>query len=438
MFNRSFKSLQGFAPIVTIGIALLKPQTHQTLVLSDWTKRLQVAGKKRLPKPTFFNAVVALREAPDWQCVLAYDDFAKRTVLTAPPPWSVFRDDVERPWTDIDDLLTWEWLQSKNILVQQRTCAQAVELVAHDRPFNPVLDDLDSVGKWDGVPRLDEAFSKYFGVTNNDYTQTVSRCFFIGAVARARDPGCQCDSLPILEGLQGLGKSSGCRVLFDPFFSDEIADIGSKDASLQLQGVWCIEISELDAMSRADVSKAKAFLSRRTDRFRVPYGHRPAEYPRSCIFIGTTNPSAGYWKDETGGRRIWPVKCEKPIDLIGLRAVRDQLWAEAVQLYEAGAVWYIVNPKVLKLAEDEQADRYVGDPWTEQVLLFIDKMEETAVSDILETCLCVSIDKQDQVGQNRVSRILRSNKWERVQKREGNVRTWVYRRIKEPKGEKVS
>ena len=129
-------------------------------------------------------------------------------------------------------------------------------------------------------------------------------------------------------------KSTAIKALFDPWFTDELADLGSKDAAMQTRGVWGIEVSELDSMARTDVSRIKAFITRTTDRFRPPYGSRLMESPRSCVFWGTTNSDA-YLKDETGGRRFWPVKSGKiNIDLI--REIRDQLWAEAVVLYEAG------------------------------------------------------------------------------------------------------
>ena len=134
--------------------------------------------------------------------------------------------------------------------------------------------------------------------------------------------------------------------MFSPWFTDDIADLGSKDAAMQLQGTWLVEIAELDAMARNDQSKIKAFISRKTDRFRPPYGSRVIEVPRACVFWGTTN-STGYLKDETGARRYWPIKTGK-LDIEGLRRDRDQLWAEADHLHSQGVAWWIVNPNVLR------------------------------------------------------------------------------------------
>jgi predicted P-loop ATPase len=243
-----------------------------------WKARLMV-DKQGAPRPIFFNAAHALRDAPAWLNVLAFDDFTKRTMLVSPPPWEMSPINWQpRPWTGQDDFQTTEWLQQQNILVPLSVAEHAVEMVAAERRYHPVCDYLNDL-EWDGVPRLEGWMSKYLGATDDKYTSTVSRCTMIGSVARVSEPGCKVDNMPIFEGLQGIGKSSMAQALYEPWFSDEIADLGSKDAAMQMQGVWMIEIAELDAMSRTEVSKIKAFVSRRTDRFRPPYGRRVAEFP---------------------------------------------------------------------------------------------------------------------------------------------------------------
>jgi predicted P-loop ATPase len=326
--------------------------------------------------------------------------------------------------------MTTEWLQQNRISVSLGVAENAIELVAKERLYHPVLEYLDDL-EWDGLPRIDQWMSKYLGTVEDDYTRTVSRCFLISAIARIREPGCKVDTLPILEGLQGIGKSTVAETLFQPWFSDEIADLGSKDAAMQTAGVWCIEIAELDAMSRGEVSKIKAFISRKVDRFRPPYGRRVAEFLRQCVFVGTTN-STGYMKDETGGRRYLPITCIK-LNVTGLREVRNQLWAEADHLYQAGVAWWIVNPKVLKLAESQQAGRFAGDPWDDLVAEYLEsrsksELESVTVATILDEAICMRTDQQGQTEQNRVARILRAMGWERYQKRTGvNKRSWCYR-----------
>jgi predicted P-loop ATPase len=314
----------------------------------------------RHPKPLLANAITALREAPAWQGVLAYDQFALEAIVSDAPPWHMGLQWATRAWSSHDDLLAAEWLQRNGISVNAATAAQAVEAVARERSYHPVIDYLSDL-QHDGVSRTGTWLSTCLGTEQSRYGESVGRAMLIAAVARIYDPGCKVDTVPIFEGAQGARKSTAVRALFDPWFSDELADLGSKDAAMQTRGVWGIEVSELDAMSRMEVSRIKSFITRTTDRFRPPYGSRIIESPRSCVFWGTTN-SDSYLKDETGGRRFWPVKIGK-INVDLLRDWRDQLWAEAVTLYQAGIPWWLTKKETQAEAEYHQRDRYIGDPW---------------------------------------------------------------------------
>ena len=295
-----------------------------------WKDKLLVSGSGT-PKPIVANAIIALREAPIWFGALAFDLLACETWLVKEPPWNAaLAEWTPRPWSPQDDMRATFWLQNHGIAVTPATVAQAIETVAHDQEYNPLTDYLSNL-EFDGQPRLDTWMSGYLGTAQNEYTAAVGRCSMIAAVARAYMPGCKSDAMPILEGIQGARKSTAVKTLFDPWFTDELADFGSKDAAMQLRGAWGVEVSELDAMSRGEISRVKAFTSRTTDRFRPPYGARVIESPRSCVFWGTTN-AEGYLKDETGGRRFWPVKVGK-INIEALERDRDQLWAEARALF---------------------------------------------------------------------------------------------------------
>jgi predicted P-loop ATPase len=273
---------------------------------------------------------------------------------------------------------------------------------------------------------LDNWLTRFIGADETPYTQSVGRSALIGAVARIRNPGCKVDTVPIIEGKQGLGKSSAARILFDPWFSDELADLGGKDAAMQTQGAWLIEISELDAMTRSEVSRIKAFVSRATDRFRPPYGARVIESPRSCVFWGTTN-SETYLKDETGGRRFWPIKAGR-IDVTGLEAARDQLWAEADHLYRHDVAWWIVNPEAQRIADGEQTARYQSDPWDEAIGEYLKTVTDVSVAEILRDVLHIDIGRQTQADMNRAVRALKVRGLIRTQVRTGDKRAWRYRK----------
>jgi len=201
---------------------------------------------------------------------------------------------------------------------------QAAQTVAKDRAFHPIRSYLGSI-RWDGVERLDSWPSTYLGVEDTAYVRAVGARWLISAVARIYQPGVKADCRLILEGPQGTRKSTALKTLAGSHFTDELADLGSKDSALQTRGVWIIELSELDTLSRSEVSRIKAFMSRTTDRFRPPYGKRLMESPRQCVFAGTVNHSS-YLRDDTGGPRFWPVACGS-INIDRLARDRDQFWA---------------------------------------------------------------------------------------------------------------
>jgi predicted P-loop ATPase len=392
---------------------------------ADWKTALLRSEHGAL-KPLLANAITVLSNAPPFAGIIKLDEFAARIMLLGAPPWD--HSDkawVPRPWSNTDDIRAAEWLQRQGIAVNSNTAGQAVTAVAEKQRYHPVTEYLDRC-EWDGRPRLASWVIKYLGAQNSAYHGQVGRCSLIAAVARIRCPGSKVDTMPILEGAQGLGKSTLLRVLFEPWYSDEIADFGSKDAAMQLSGAWLIEISELDAMSRADAGRIKAFISRTTDRYRPPYGSRVIEQPRSCVFWGTTN-SDGYLRDDTGGRRFWPVKVGR-IDIDGLLAARDQLWAEAQQAYADGAKWWFQSQDVQTAAADEQRARYEGDPWDTMIGKYVAARSFVTIPEILTEVINLPPGQWEQREQTRVARCLRSLGFERCQRRKGKDRTWGYKR----------
>jgi predicted P-loop ATPase len=300
----------------------------------DWRDELKLTATKT-PKSIIANALTALGRAPERDGRLAYDEFALVTMLMKPPPW--FKNESNRwtpkHWTDNDDVLTTNWLQHNDINVSVQIGATAAEAVAKNNTFHPIRDYLIGL-EWDKKKRIADFASDYLGAEASAYHSAVSRNMFIAAVARIMQPGYKYDSVPILEGAQGKGKSTAIKILFEPWFSDDLAELGSKDAAMQVRCAWAIEIAELASMGRPEIERVKAFITRSVDRFRPSYGRRVIEVPRQSVLIGTTNTDT-YLKDETGGRRFWPVRCRDKIDLKKIERDKDQLWAEAVALFEA-------------------------------------------------------------------------------------------------------
>ena len=377
-------------------------------------------------KPALANAITALRCAPEWTGVLAYNEFAHFTLVQSPPPWTKTDAFSPTPWSPNDDVLATEWLHHQGIFISSDITGQAVEAVAREHPFHPVRDYLSGLS-WDGEPRLRSWLADHLGVDPSSYASAVGSRWMISAVARVFAPGCKADCCLILEGIQGIKKSTTLRALADPWFTDEIAEIGSKDAAIQTHGVWLIEIAELESMSRGDVGKIKAFMSRATDRFRPPYGKRSIESPRQCVFAGSVNHST-YLRDETGGRRFWPVACRAPvIDVDALKEARDQLWAEAVALYYDGKPWWLDSVALNQAAEDQQADRYEGDPWDELILRWAETRESVSISEILTGCLEKKKDMWTQADKVRIARALRTAGWSRFYTGPRSAREWRYR-----------
>ena len=370
--------------------------------------------KPQRPKPLLANALVALRDAPEWAGVLGYDEFALATMAVGPPPWLQDRNTAwtTRPWTDNDDVLTTEWLQRNDICVQD--AGRAAETVAREAAFHPIRDYLGGLD-WDGTKRVEQFAHTYLGAEKTPYHRAVSRSLLISGVARVFEPGCKADHVPVLEGPQGKFKSTACRTLFAPWFTDDLAELGTKDAAMQVRAAWGIEISELAAMTRGEIEKVKAFISRSTDIYRPPFGKRVVSVPRQSIFIGSTN-SDKYIRDETGGRRFWPIACGL-IDIDALDRDRDQLWAEAVQLYYAGVQWWLDAAETVHATAEQEARR-VEDAWEPVIEAWVDGKSSVNVGEILSDLFGIDRSRWAQPDQNRVGRCLAALGWQRGWRRQ--------------------
>ncbi|RKI14259.1 DNA primase [Corallococcus sp. AB030] len=301
------------------------------------------------------NIFTVLLSSPEWRGVLRFNEVNKRLEFEGGPlPPGIDPETLDVEITN--------WLQQSEygrLGLQPKASVVAPQLlaVAKRNRYDPVADYLNAL-EWDGTPRLNGMLQRYFGAQGDEaHLHTIGAKFAIGAVARALKPGCKVDTVLILEGPQGLRKSTAFRELAAPWFSDAPIDVHNKDSAMLASQFWFIELAELSTLRRAENQALKGFISRTEDTYRPPYGRANVKTARRCVFVGTTNDDA-YLRDPTGHRRFWPVRCTH-IDIEGLRRDRDQLWAEATLRFRQSEPWWLSDEEARR-AEAQAALRAEG------------------------------------------------------------------------------
>lgn len=373
------------------------------------------------------NVELILGNDERWAGVIGFSAFSSKIVKLRAAPYGGGVGD----WADIDDMLVMKWLaQQYNLRVKASSVIEAVSVVAHDHAFHPVRNYLNAL-EWDRVPRLDTWLTDIMGVAPTEYSSKVGKRWLVSAVGRVMKPGCKADSVMILEGAQGAGKSTAMSVLGGEWFMDTPFALGDKDGFQAIRGKWIVELGELDSFNKAESTKAKQFFSASTDTYRESYGRRTMDVPRQCVFVGTTNQDE-YLKDATGNRRYWPVACTK-VDLDKLREVRDQLWAEAMFCYQSGDIWW-VNREESTLFADAQEERFVVDEWEGPILDWLETTqigETTTGSEILSGPLKLDFGHWGKPEQMRVGAIMHRLGWRKVRQAalpKSGIRPWAYKK----------
>lgn len=325
----------------------------------DWIAQLEVSLTTGLPKKTTDNIIIILENDPMLKGKLRFDEFSNRVQVIGAMPWDMSTG--VRSWTDNDDAGIRHYLEKAHGITGVNKVLDACSLVCHRHTVNVVQEFLNALPAWDGVPRLDTLFVDYLGAEDTEYVRAVARKSFAAAVARAMQPGVKYDTMPILAGPQGIGKSTLLRVMGGAWFSDSLNTFEGKDAYELIQGSWILELGELNGLTKAEMNVVKQFLSKVADIFREPYGRRTAEHPRRCVFFGTTN-EAEFLRDKTGNRRFWPVDCGKnpPTKSVFTQLAEEvpQIWAEALLAWKNGEKLYLVGKaeKAALMAQEEHSE----------------------------------------------------------------------------------
>ncbi|MBP2643832.1 MAG: hypothetical protein H6Q67_1719 [Firmicutes bacterium] len=320
---------------------------------NNWLTKL-VINRQGKYEPTIDNIYLILNYDPNIKNRVALDVFTERTILVEDLPWRKLSEN--ECWTDADDSCLRYYIEKTYEIDSVRKINDALDATLTNHSFHPVRDYLDSL-IWDGTQRVDDLFITYLGAEDNEYTRAVTRKTLVAAVARIKTPGCKFDTMPILIGKQGCGKSTIFNRLGGPWYSDSLVTVQGKEACEQIQGKWIIEMGELKAFTKAEDESIKQFLSKQDDYYRAAYAKRTITRPRQCIIVGTTN-KPDFIKDDTGGRRFWPItvlECEPTKNVFNdlTKSEVAQIWAEAVELFKAGETIYL-NEKVREMAEERQ------------------------------------------------------------------------------------
>lgn len=342
------------------------PPDPRDEALATWGAHLQTHPKTGKHLANSYNAAHTLKYHPDWQGVFAWDEFASKVVLTRDIPAGVARAGDYWSPDNGGAFAVQRWFTTKRFDELSKTLIiDAIHNEAIKNRFHPVRRYLDELPLWDGV---DRNLSTYLGAEQTEYHRAVCGAWLRSAVARALEPGCQADSILVLEGRQGARKSTALRALCPDVrhFLVVRSDIRSKDFLSNMRGRWIAEFAEVDKLiGSRDASELKDILTTTIDVYRKAYGVDDLAYPRQIVFAGTTN-ERDYLKDPTGNRRYWVVLCGELIDVTALIQDRDQLWAQAYSEYLLGVPWWL-DRELEAVAAIEAEERLESDDWEEVI-----------------------------------------------------------------------
>ncbi len=401
------------------GTKIPKPPT------TGWEAKLTYSALTGLVTKDPPNALIILLHSPQWSGVFSWCEFRDRIVFAKDAP---IVEGIPNP--KANDLLQdhhYDYVQYA-LLKQFGPCfarqviIDMVGSAAKTTPSHVVRDWLNSL-VWDGVKRIETWLESYLGAVPSNLTRSFGPWWLISAVARIMRPGCQADHMLVLEGEQDRGKTTTARILGGEWHLGSLRDLGSKDTLQKIsRGKWIIELGEFAAIRRTEEAAVKDCLTETHDTFRPAYGRTEVTRPRQVVFIGTTNDPV-YLHDATGGRRFWPIRISRLNRDVLIRD-RDQLWAEAVTEYKAGAQWWpeIAFPEIV----EAQSARFDSDVWEAKIAAWCLDRTQFSVSDVLSECLHIEVGRWGRSEQTRVGMILHRLGYRSVRKTVSGVVKVVY------------
>lgn len=334
-----------------------EPNSGQSV---DWMKQMKISPETGKPLKTVENVLLILENDPQLHDVVVFDEFSNRLYVTGRLPWDA--SGKRRDWKDADDAGLRCYMEKVYGITGKERIMDGFLLYCEMHKVNLVQEFLRGLPAWDGVPRLDTLFIDYLGAADTPYTRAVARKSLSAAVARAMQPGVKYDTMPILVGAQGIGKSTLLQLLGADWFNDSLNTFEGKEACEMIQGSWIIELQELNGLNRSEENAVKQFLSKTDDIYREPYGRRTGRYPRRCVFFGTTNDDE-FLRDKTGARRFLPIDCmtQKPVKSVfrDLAGEVPQIWAEALLAWRMGETLYLDNAEIAAMAKSAQEEHAV-------------------------------------------------------------------------------
>ena len=395
------------------------------------TELMRRADSEQLLKNHYNAVMVAENALPG---LIGYNEFRQRIEKRINPPWG----GGPGQWTEWDTSELACYVAKPFASFTLDLLGGAIMGVAHRHRFNPGQDRLRALAEqWDGVNRIDSWLVDYLNAKvnseNSDYLREIGAAWIKGVAARVLKPGCKRDDVLVLRGDQGWRKSTAARIIADAIapdaFTDNLGDLGSKDARGGIRGVVIAELGELASLNKSDVESVKAFVAAPSDRFREAYGRGERDYPRTVSFIGTTNHPT-FLQDPTGNRRWWPVSMSGPIDTDLLADAMPQILGEAAQRVMNGEPWHVTHTAALAQAESVRAAHFEDDVWTAPALAAAERLggDYVTVAEIL-SAMNIRLEQQTMTAQKRIGGILRTNGYQDKRKKINGRLVWVWVRV---------